>query len=227
MDAPLRQRNENDSEDGDRSLLKEIAYRQLKHSIMTEEFPPGTTLAERKLALRLGMSKTPVKAALERLVFEGFVSITPQQCILVREMTPKEIEDQYEIRTAMESFVVRSLAPRIQANEIARLEQSLQKQSDSLDSKDVQGWVEHDAEFHLLLAELHGNDAIYRFMLELRDRMFRVINRVFQLNPVRFQDSIDEHRRIVHALAGREPDTAATLIAQHLDKGRQLVLSPG
>ena len=95
-----------ESSNGNRSLLKSKAYDAIKKKIMDEDFPPGTFLAERKLALMLGMSKTPVKSALERLAIEGFVTISPQQCILVRELPMDEIADQYEIRTALETHVV-------------------------------------------------------------------------------------------------------------------------
>src|SRR5215831_7744368 len=63
------------------SLLKERAYDELKRRILNDDYPPGSFLAERRLAEELGMSKTPVKAALERLELEGFLLVSPQQGI--------------------------------------------------------------------------------------------------------------------------------------------------
>ena len=164
-----------------RSLLKDKAYEVIKKKIMDEEFPPGSFLAERKLALMLGMSKTPIKSALERLANEGFVTIAPQQCVLVRDLPIDEIADQYEIRTALESYVVRGLARRITADQVEQLRASPALRRETLDTVKVEDWVELDAAFHLLLAEQFGNQAIYRVMLDLRDRMHRVITRVFHL----------------------------------------------
>ena len=83
-----------------RGLLKERAYDEIKRLILTGELNPGTFLAERQLAARLGMSKTPVRSALERLESEGFISISPQQGAIIRDLSLDEIADQYEIRTA-------------------------------------------------------------------------------------------------------------------------------
>src|SRR5262245_56779925 len=85
-------------------LMKERAYSEIKRRILNCDYPPGSFLSERNLATTLGMSKTPVKAALERLEHEGFITVSPQQGIVVRELSIREIADQYEIRTALESF---------------------------------------------------------------------------------------------------------------------------
>src|SRR5262245_53005652 len=104
--------NARDGEAG-RGLLKEQAYAEIKRQILGGELPPGTFLAERQVAARLGMSKTPVRSALERLESEGFVSISPQQGAIIRDLSVPEIADLYEIRMAIESFVARSLAGKL------------------------------------------------------------------------------------------------------------------
>src|SRR5215510_9474028 len=95
---------------GARGLLKERAYEEIKRRLLNNDYPPRSFLAERQLAEQLGMSKTPVKAALERLEHEGFITVSPQQGIVVREMALHEIVDQYEIRTALETYIVRAVA---------------------------------------------------------------------------------------------------------------------
>lgn len=211
---------------GSRSLLKSKAYDEIKKKIMDEDFPPGTFLAERKLALMLGMSKTPVKSALERLAIEGFVTISPQQCILVRELPMDEIADQYEIRTALETHVVRGLSNRITEAQKAELRDCLAFQRRNWNLVKVVQWVELDADFHLLLAKQFGNQAIIRVMLDLRDRMHRVITRVFHLQPMRLEESISEHQAIVDAIASGNSEDAASIVSAHLQRGRDLVLAP-
>ena len=103
-----------------RGLLKERAYDEIKRLILTGDLTPGTFLAERQLAARLGMSKTPVRSALERLESEGFISISPQQGAIIRDLSLDEIADQYEIRTALETFVVRTVAGRLTPNSSTR-----------------------------------------------------------------------------------------------------------
>jgi DNA-binding GntR family transcriptional regulator len=107
------------------SLLKERAYDELKRRILNDDYPPGSFLAERRLAEQLGMSKTPVKAALERLELEGFICVSPQQGIVVREFSVHEIADLYEIRAALESYTMRLIAGRLSETQIARLRANL------------------------------------------------------------------------------------------------------
>src|SRR5262245_38160255 len=77
-------------------LMKERAYAEIKRRLLKNEYPPMSFLSERLLVAQLGMSKTPIKAALERLEAEGYVTVSPQQGIVVRELTVHEIADQYE-----------------------------------------------------------------------------------------------------------------------------------
>ena len=97
----------NDGPEGtERVLLKDQAYENLKNLILEEVFAPGTFLSERQLAARLDMSKTPIRSALERLETEGYVAVSPQQGIVVRESSLREIVDLFDIRIALEVFVV-------------------------------------------------------------------------------------------------------------------------
>jgi DNA-binding GntR family transcriptional regulator len=209
-----------------RGLMKDRAYEELKRRILNDDYPPGSFLAERQLAGVLGMSKTPVKAALERLEFEGFITVSPQQGIVVRELAVDEIADQYEIRVALESYTLRALAGRLTPDQTRLLRSNLRAQEKTRGTGDVTRGVALDAEFHTLFAEFLGNREILRVMGQLREKMQRVITKVFQLNPGRLDTSIDEHTAIAAAAVDGDGPKAARLIHDHLDRGRQLILSP-
>jgi DNA-binding GntR family transcriptional regulator len=203
--------------------MKERAYAEIKSRILNCDYPPGTFLAERNLASTLGMSKTPVKAALERLEHEGFITVSPQQGIVVRELSLREIADQYEIRTALESYTLRTVAGRLSAEQVARVEANLAAQAAV---KDVAKAVRLDAEFHLQFAEFLGNQEILRVAARLREKMHQVITTVFRNNPARAAASCAEHRAIAAAVTAGDGRRAADLIERHLAVGRQLLLSP-
>jgi DNA-binding GntR family transcriptional regulator len=209
-----------------RSLLKERAYNEIKRAILGTDFPPGTFLAERQLAERLGMSKTPVKAALERLELEGFITVSPQQGIVVRDLTVHEIADQYEIRTALETYVLRATAGRLTAEQVQRLRANLKAQAGLQGTGRVREGVALDTQFHTLFAEFLGNQEILRVMRQLRDKMQRVITKVFQLNPGRIDLSYEEHLAVAEAVIGGDGNRAAKLIEAHLERGKQLILWP-
>src|SRR6516162_3334378 len=112
-----------------RSFLKDRAYELIKQRLLNSDYPPGTFLSERQLAENLGMSKTPVKGALERLESEGFITVSPQQGIVVRELSVREIADQYEIRSILESYTLRTIAGHLTPEQIARVRANLEEQA--------------------------------------------------------------------------------------------------
>lgn len=209
-----------------RALLKDRAYDRIKAKLLNDDYPPGTFLSERQLAGVLGMSKTPVKAALERLEAEGFISVSPQQGIVVRQLSVHEIADQYEIRAALESFAVRSLAGKLTADQVAQVKANLLAHSKLTDTSEVSQGVELDAAFHAQFVEFLGNREIIRVMDQLRERMQRIITQVFRLSPVRIRTSYDEHTAIATAVINGHGDKAAQLITEHLERGKRLILSP-
>jgi DNA-binding GntR family transcriptional regulator len=209
-----------------RSLMKERAYEEIKRRLLADAYPPGSFLAERQLAGELGMSKTPVKAALGRLEVEGFITVSPQQGIVVRELTVWEIVDLYEIRAALEAYTLRAIAGRLTDDQVGCLRANLKAQEAIRGAGDVPAGVALDAEFHVLFAEFLGNREILRVMGQLREKMQRVVTAVFRLSPGRIDTSYDEHRAIAEAVIGGEGRRAADLITRHLELGKRLILSP-
>ncbi len=209
-----------------RSLLKEQAYEHIKHRLLNNDYPPGSFLSERQLAGNLGMSKTPVKAALDRLESEGFIAVSPQQGIVVRELSIREIVDQYEIRAALESYILRALAGRLTTAQIAQVQANLQAQAQLRESDGIARGVELDAAFHIQFAEFLGNQEILRVIVLLREKMQRVVTQVFRLCRARVLTSYTEHAAIAAAVIDGDGARAAELIVQHLELGKQLILSP-
>jgi DNA-binding GntR family transcriptional regulator len=207
-------------------LMKERAYAEIKQRILDCVYPPGSFLAERSLASALGMSKTPVKAALERLEHEGFIIVSPQQGIVVRELSIHEITDQYEIRMALESFTLRLLAGNLTADQVERVRANLDAQFRGRNRGDVPSAVRLDAEFHFQFAEFLGNQEILRVVSRLKERMHRIITSVFQKDVNRARASYDEHKQIADAVIRGDGVRAAALIEKHLETGKQLIVSP-
>lgn len=208
-----------------RSLMKERAYAEIKRAILNGDIAANAFIAERQLAELLGMSKTPVRAALERLAAEGFVSVSPQQGVVIRDLTVHEIADHYEIRVALETYVVRTLAGRLTSEQHGRLQANLDAVA-GLGDADAARAVALDTEFHGLFCEFLGNAEILRVMAQLREKIHRVITKVFQINAGRISSSFAEHRAIVDAVAQGDPGLAARLVEEHLEYGKQCLLSP-
>jgi len=208
-----------------RALLKDKAYQELKQLILNWTFMPGTFLSERQLAARFGMSKTPIRSALERLANEGFVTISPQQGVVVREFSLDEIVDLFDIRIALETFVAKKLVGRLDEMYIAKIEENLSGQLETTTNGDYQRATVLDADFHILLCEALGNREILRTMLHLRDKLYRVVYRVLRHNRQRIMSSYEEHRGIADALFSGDGEAAARLIQEHLEWGKQALVT--
>jgi DNA-binding GntR family transcriptional regulator len=167
-----------------------------------------------------------VKAALERLESEGFITVSPQQGIVVRELSVQEIADLYEIRAALESFTLKSLAGKLKPDQIARVRENLRAYAALRGTGSVADGVELDAAFHTQFVEFLGNGEILRVMTQLREKMQRVVTQVFRLSPKRIDTSYDEHTAIAGAVIDGDGARAAELIIRHLELGKQLILSP-
>ena len=210
---------------GARNLLQDRAYDDLKRRIQSGEFVSGTFLSERRLARDLGMSKTPIRSALVRLDIEGFVSVSPQQGIVVREPTLQEIVDLFDIRAALEAFVVRRIAGRLSPAHKAQLKRNLRDQSEASKKGDEAALTLLDTDFHCLLCSFLGNVEIERVMWQLRDKLHRVILRVMRQVPGRTKTAFQEHAAIAEAVIRGRGDEAAARIEKHLEFGKKYLIS--
>jgi DNA-binding GntR family transcriptional regulator len=171
------------------------------------------------------MSKTPVKAALERLELEGFITVSPQSGIVVRELNLEEITQMYEMRLALEGFVLRSLAGRLSREQLNRWEMNLQRYAEAEGKSELlREAVLLDAEFHLLPSEFLGNKLIINTMQQFSVKIFQVINRVFSYLPSRVSQSLAEHREIAAAVAAGKGDLARELSEIHLRVGHEVLV---
>ena len=210
----------------ERGLFKSRAYDEIRRMILSGELAAGAFIAERPLAVKLGMSTTPVRSALQRLELEGLLSISPQQGAVVRDFSFREITELYEIRMALEPFVARHIAGRLTPSQIERVQANLESQRQNLERRDIGRCVELDEDFHTLFSEFLDNREICRVMGQLRDRTHRVFRRVFAANPGRMEGSYREHVTIAETIIQGDADLAAKRVEAHLDYGRRALVDP-
>ncbi|HZG58619.1 GntR family transcriptional regulator [Paenibacillus sp.] len=203
-------------------LLKEQAYRDIREAILNETFRPGEFLSEKRLIDRLGMSKTPIKAALERLESEGFVQVSPKQGIVVKEISVDKVRDLFELRTALELFVCESIAGRLRKDQIAELEANLAEQRRAADDEDEAAFTRADAAYHILLSRFSGNQEIHQIMIMNQAHLYRSALRVIKRVPNRMRTSYEDHESIAEALVRGETERAKSLMREHLVFGQSI-----
>jgi DNA-binding GntR family transcriptional regulator len=205
-------------------LLRDRAYRELKDLIQSEAITAGAFLSERQLVERLGMSKTPIRVALQQLEADGLVTVSPQQGILVRELSAREISELFELRNAVEPFVVRRLTGRVKGQPVDRLKENMAAQRLAAARGDVVVLTELDVQFHVLLAELLDNRELLQPLRRAMTRLYREIVRISRRAEGRLQASVREHDAIVESVLGADAEGAAARMEEHLLFGRQFLL---
>ena len=206
--------------------LQAIAYAELRRLIVSGEFPPSTFLSERQLARQLNMSKTPVHVALKRLEAEGFVTISAQQGIVVRGMSIEDIMNHYELREAIECWVVSRIAGKLDAGQQRQLLDNLAAQKEALEAGDLPELMRLDETMHFLMASFLGNRELIASMERLRDKITQVIIRVSDTDRRRPRESTEEHEGIVEAWIAGDGDRASKLMIQHLEAGKRCIFNP-
>lgn len=209
-----------------RPTLANRAYDDLKVLFQNGTYVPGDFLTEGELARRLRMSKTPVRTALTRLEMDGFVTVSPQQGIVVREPSIHEIIDLFDIRMALETFVVRRLAGNLTDDQATRLRVNLDLQGRAVKDKDNEVATRLDTEFHLLLCEFLDNREIAQAMERLREKLHRIILGIQRKSPERMVDGWREHEAIAESVVQGRGEQAAQRIVQHLEWGKKFLVAP-
>ena len=191
------------------------AYAQLKDEILSNRMPPGFQAPEPEIALRLGMSRTPVREALIRLEAEGLVELVPRRGARVLPIRVEDMQEIYEILTSLESDAAAALARRMpDAEALAPLSAATRDMEEALGREDRDAWAEADDKFHRTLLELHGNRRLLSFVQALSDQAHRVRIVTLRLRdlPIR---STKDHRDILEALKAGNEDGAREACREH------------
>ena len=206
-----------------RELLKDVAFRKLKEMILSGEYPPGTVLSEQQLSESLGMSKAPIRSSIERLDFDGYVRVAPQQGIVVAELSLEDVIDHFELRNALETYVVGRLAGRLTETHRQALQDNLDRQRTLAEALDLESYRGSDIEFHVLLARAHGNTEIERVMTRQTEKLQRIITRIIGQHGPRMLEGTLEHADILQAIQDGDAAEAVRLMEDHLAWGRKFL----
>jgi DNA-binding GntR family transcriptional regulator len=208
--------------------IHERVYEELVRLIADATLAPGTLLDEQDLSARLGVSRTPLRAAIARLVQEGLVVATPYRGAYVRQFSAKEIDGLYEIRTVLEQLAVRRAAQRITAEQLSALTETVAECDAAFARGDVAVGNAADAEFHRQLVTAADNPALLEVIDGLRLRIAGLRAIVTADLPERRaarRERGSNRKQIAQALRRRDGDAAARLIAEHIEPVRRSVLA--
>lgn len=203
MDGPLGQR----------------VYTALRNKILAMSFKPGTVLRKGVLCEQLGVSRSPVTEALNRLSSDGLVDIIPQSATRVSQFSMFELREESFLREAVEVAAVAKVALDHTDDQLTVLSRNLKMQRLLVEDEDFQGFFEADLEFHELILAFTGfpKVAVTAGQMSLQLRRARML---ILPDPGRPAEAVAEHQSILTSIKARDADAARSAMSRHL---RQLI----
>lgn len=190
-------------------------FERLRELIVSLELTPGTVLSRAELAEQFGLSQTPIRDALIKLGEEGLVDIYPQHATVVSRIDLASARQAHFLRKAIEAEVVRTLAAGASDALVAELRAHVDRQALAIGGDDYHAFIASDQAFHRAMYAAAGVPDLY----DLVRRMSGHVDRLRRLHlPAagKVEAVVSDHRKIVEAIARRDPDAAQARLREHL-----------
>ncbi len=201
-----------------------VAYDRIKHEIVTGKISPETPLSEAYFCNKLGMSRTPVRSALQRLQREGFLRVAPQQGIFIREMSIEEAKQLFDLRGVVESYLIRMSVPKLTQEDFEQLEKMVVEQKNTVASRNYDAFLQMDQDFHNYIYRHYRNaymlDIVNNFKERFYSWRYQSVSR-----PGRQEKSIEEHESLLQKLRKGNIPEAVQMLEGHLNQILNMVES--
>ena len=205
--------------------LDQKVYTALKRKIINRDIQPGDRIQQDELADELGVSKTPLLAALRTLEAERLVTSIPRRGYYVRAITKEEMIEFYEIREVLESLAARRAASRITDAQARRLRGFFAEFADGIDATDAEKYAAEDRRFHEYVIEISGSE-ILNGMLATFNFMTITYQRAMLGGLVRPpHETLPEHRKVIEAICGKDAAQAEALMRSHMRESRARLMA--
>lgn len=191
-------------------------YEALKSAIVNVRLLPGTSISENRMCRHFGVSRTPVRSAIVRLVDEGLIDVYPQQGSFVAPIRMADIHDRHFIRKHLELAVLAETAKRWTPEKSAAARAIVASQAAAIAASDVDLFHHEDERFHASLSTFAEREGIWPTILMAKARLWR-LHRLFG-PPERLPIVVVEHLAVLDALDAGDANLARQKMEYHLDK---------
>ncbi|MFC4776695.1 GntR family transcriptional regulator [Paenibacillus sp. GCM10023252] len=196
--------------------MRQEVYNYLLEAIISGQLEPGKQLDEKEISESLGVSRTPLREALNRLAQEGIVNEIPYRGNFVKQFSAKDIKDLYEVRKNLEVMAVRSAVLRMTEAEAEEISALVRLTAEAQEAKNMADFASYDAQFHEKLALYAGNQVLYQMLASMGSQIKIVRSLANKSDKVVKQSQFDREH-ILGAIATRNPDAAAQFMEAHID----------
>ena len=198
-------------------------YEFLKERIMEGTLKPGEKLNERELAKQANVSRTPIREALKKLEYEGFVETLRHRGAFVKNYSPEALDVLHKMLFRMESLALEIAAPKLRKPDFVRLQKMLSSMQSEVAEHDTKRFISLNMKFHLFFAEKTGSTELSRTIALLLGQIMRLLYVRIAIGS----DAtlyIEEHQEILNALQGKNGKSPVETLEKHIERSRQSVL---
>jgi len=203
----------------DRQVLTDRIYDALRSAIFSLELGPGQSLVERDLAARFGVSKSPVRDALQRLAGEGLAVQSAYRGMSVIRIEPELADEIYTLREVVEEMAVRLATPRLRDDDIAAARAALEHSVEAQRQNDSALVAAHNRQFHDIFIRNCGNRPLAETLLKLQDRV-RIISVMGWRSRSSMAEEHGQHMAVLQAVEARDARKAGRLMREHIHSSR-------
>lgn len=199
------------------------AYEWLLGEITGFRIRSGSPLSENRIAGQLGISRTPVREALQRLEKEGLVKRTDNARFTVSQLTTTEVNDACDLLEVLDTYVCRNAASKLAEGDLVLLRQSVEEMTRAASDGDRSSWAEADLSFHRLVNSIAGNQLVADTVKETRRRIQRFWLRA-AAQDLRLEACSREHLVLANAMIDKDYDKIEPAVKEHIGHMRQRML---
>ncbi|MEQ9042001.1 MAG: GntR family transcriptional regulator [Silicimonas sp.] len=204
------------------SLIRHKIYERIRADILSCALTPGLQFREGELAEKFGVSKSPIRDALQRLEIEGLIEIEPRRGHRVAPISIADAQDILDLREILEAGALRTIVARATDEELRALDEMREA-----NTSDMNAFADYNRQFHLAICEASGNQRLASSMAGLMENYDRLC--IVSLTSGRdelgsMSDALADHNTIIDALQARNAAAAVRASARHVKKSRTKVM---
>lgn len=200
------------------------ALRELRLLIFSGELAAGSDHLESELALRLGMSRTPVREAALTLESQGLLELRPRKGVRILPVSSDDMREIYDVLTELESLAAEKAAQAgLGPSQLATLAQSIEDMDRAISTQDLEAWADADDAFHAELVQLGGNSRVKAIVNVMRDQVRRARMSTLFIRPLPVKSN-EDHRAVFLAIRDQQPDIARARHREHRQHAKDMLV---
>ncbi len=200
----------------DKKSKHDYAYRKLKEWIIQGVLPPDTILVERQLCEMLGLSRTPIRSALQELSKDGFVLNAPGRGMMVTRVQIEDVIEIFEIRRSLDILALELFMKNDHPDIVVQMRRTVEQMREALDQDDYQAFIHADNQFHELYSHNSGNRRLEGIWSDLQEQERRILALTVN-DTTRCKMSYRHHYAIMAKIEEGDVKKASALLRKHLN----------